>query len=109
LLQDVLLWCPRANYNGKRHLLCVCTNENFALLWFHPHGCPGLVRQQIFWLFRESLNLLKINHYVLSGNNHNGMLAEQLNRYLNKGLRIMSNERDSVRAVLEAMQLLVYA
>jgi hypothetical protein len=45
---------------------------------------------KFFGVFRESLDLLKINHHVLSGDNHDGMLVERLNRYLNKGLRIMS-------------------
>ena len=64
---------------------------------------------KFFGVFRESLDLLKINHHVLSGDNHDGMLVERLNRYLNKGLCIMSNERDSVRVTLEALLLLVYA
>jgi hypothetical protein len=37
------------------------------------------------------------------------MLVEQVDWYLNKGLRIMCNERDSVRVALEAILLLLYA
>ena len=37
------------------------------------------------------------------------MLVERLNRYLNEGLRIMTNERDSTRVALEAILLLIYA
>ncbi len=37
------------------------------------------------------------------------MLVERINRYLNKGLKIMTNERDSVRIALEAILLLIYA
>ena len=37
------------------------------------------------------------------------MLVERVNRYLTKGLKIMSNERDSVRVALEAILLLLYA
>ncbi len=35
-----------------------------------------------------------------------GMLVERVNRYLNKGLKIMTNERDSVRVAMEAILLL---
>ena len=44
---------------------------------------------------RESLDLLHINCHILSGGNHNPMLVERVNRYLNKGLKIMTNERDT--------------
>ncbi len=37
------------------------------------------------------------------------MLVEHVNWYLNKGLHIMCNERDSVRVALEAILLLLYA
>jgi hypothetical protein len=38
---------------------------------------------------REALDLLNINCHVLSGGNHNPMIVERINRYLNQGLRIM--------------------
>jgi hypothetical protein len=37
------------------------------------------------------------------------MLVERVNRYLTKGLKIMCNERDSVRIANEAILLLLYA
>jgi hypothetical protein len=60
-------------------------------------------------VFKESLDLLNINYHVLSGDNHIPMLVERVNGYLNEGLRIMTNERDSVRIALEAILLLIYA
>jgi hypothetical protein len=59
--------------------------------------------------FKEAVNLLQINRHVLSGGNHNPMLVERVNRYLNKGLKIMTNERDSVCVAMEAILLLLYA
>jgi hypothetical protein len=56
----------------------------------------------------ESLNLLHINCHILSGCNHNLMLVERVNHYLNKGLKIMTNEHDSIRVALEAILLLIY-
>ena len=64
---------------------------------------------KFFGVCREALDILKINCHVLSGGNHNPMLVERINRYLNKGLKIMTNERESVRVALEAILLLLYA
>jgi hypothetical protein len=55
------------------------------------------------------VDLLQINRHILSGGNHNPMLVERVNRYLNKGLKIMTNERDSLRVAMEAILLLLYA
>ncbi len=41
---------------------------------------------------QEALNLLQINYHVLSGDNHNPMMVERVNRYLTKGLKIMTNQ-----------------
>jgi hypothetical protein len=64
---------------------------------------------KFFGEFKEAVDLLQINRHVLSGGNHNPMLVERVNRYLNKGLKIMTNERDSVRVAMEAILLLLYA
>jgi hypothetical protein len=64
---------------------------------------------KFFGAFKEAVNLLQINRHVLSGGNHNPMLVERVNRYLNKGLKIMTNERDSIRVAMEAILLLLYA
>jgi hypothetical protein len=37
------------------------------------------------------------------------MLVERVNQYLNKGLKIMTNKRNSVRVAMEAILLLLYA
>ena len=64
---------------------------------------------KFFGVCSDALDLLQINRHVLSGDNHNPMMVERVNRYLNKGLKIMTNERDSVRIALEAILLLLYA
>jgi hypothetical protein len=64
---------------------------------------------KFFGVCREALDLLQINCHVLSGGNHNPMLVERVNRYINKGLKIMTNERESIRVALEAILLLIYA
>jgi len=63
---------------------------------------------KFFGVFKEAVDLLQINRHVLSGGNHNGLLVERVNRYLNKGLKIMTNERDSVRVAMEAILLLLF-
>jgi hypothetical protein len=57
----------------------------------------------------EALDLLQIHRHILSSANHNPMLVERVNRYVTKGLKIMCNERDSVRVAIEAMLLLLHA
>jgi hypothetical protein len=64
---------------------------------------------KFYGVFRKSLDLLQINCHVRSGDNHNPMLVERLCRYFNKGLRIMTKERDIIQVALEALLLLLYA
>ncbi len=64
---------------------------------------------KFFGVFKEAVDLLQINGHVFSGGNYNGMLVKLVNRYLNKGLKIMTNERDFVRVAMEAILLLLYA
>ena len=59
-------------------------------------------------VFKEVMDLLQMNYHVLSAENHDAMLMERVNRYLNKGLRVMTNERNSVRVASEAILLLLY-
>ncbi len=73
------------------------------------HTCVLDKDSKFFGVCREALNLLQINCHVLSGGNHNPMLFKRLNQYLNEGLQIMTNKRDSNGIVLEAVLLLIYA
>jgi hypothetical protein len=51
---------------------------------------------KFFGVCREALDLLQINCHVLSGRNHNPMLVKRVNRYINKGLKIMTNKLGSI-------------
>jgi hypothetical protein len=64
---------------------------------------------KFFGVCREALDLLQINCHVLSSNNHNPMMVERINRYLNKSLKILCSERDSVRIPQEGIFLSLYA
>ena len=75
--------------------------RNFHTLTIDKEG-------KFFDVFCEDVDLLQLNCHVLSSQNHNGMLAEQINHYLNKGLCIISNEWRSVQVALEAILLLLY-
>ena len=44
---------------------------------------------KFFREFKEAVDLLQIKRHVLSGGNHNPMLVKWVNRYLNKGLKIL--------------------
>ena len=80
------------------------------LLWFSI--CHTLVIDKasaFFGIFRDVTLLLHLNCHVISSENHDAMLVERVNRFLNKGLRVMTNERNSVRIAAEAILLLIYA
>ncbi len=64
---------------------------------------------KFFGVCRKALVLFESNCHVLSGANHNPMLIEGVNWYLNKDLWIMCNKQDSVQVALEAILLLLYA
>ena len=65
--------------------------------------------KKFYSVFREVVDLLQLNCHTLSGENHDGMLIERVNRYLNRGLSVMTNERESVRVAQESILLLLYA
>jgi hypothetical protein len=56
-----------------------------------------------------NLDLLCIDCHILSGDNHNPMMVKRVNQYLTKGLKIMTNKRDSVCIAHGAIVLLLYA
>ena len=59
--------------------------------------------------FSEVTDLLNLNKHELAKGNHKAMLVERFNRYLNKVLRIFSNERASNRTYVEGALLAAYA
>jgi hypothetical protein len=60
-------------------------------------------------IFRETMKMLQINIHWASGNNHDSILVERFNAYLNKGLKILCTERSTTRNFVESSQLLAYA
>jgi len=64
---------------------------------------------KFFGVFKEACDLLQLNRHVLYGGNHNPIMVERVNRYLVKGLKVMTNERGSVCIAMEAIHLLIYA
>ena len=60
-------------------------------------------------VFAETAELLGINMHVLSGENHDPMLVERVNRFLNKALTIYCGERGSVKSAPGAIQMALYA
>jgi hypothetical protein len=64
---------------------------------------------KVYGMCRKALDLLKVNHHVLSSGNHNPMIVKRLNCYLNARLRIMKNKCNSTRIALKAVLLLIHA
>ena len=59
--------------------------------------------------FAEVVSLLNLNKNELSKDNHQAMLVERFNRYLNKVMKIFTNERNSTRTYVEGALLAAYA
>ena len=59
--------------------------------------------------FTEAINLLHLNKHEISKGNHQAMLVERFNRYLNKVLKIFNNERGTNKTFVEGALLAAYA
>ena len=59
--------------------------------------------------FSEVISFLKLNKYELSKGNHQAMLVERFNKYVNKALNIFTHERSSNRTYDEGALLAAYA
>jgi hypothetical protein len=73
------------------------------------HTCVLDKDSKFYGVCHKDLDLLKVNRHVFSSGNHNPIIVEHLNCYLNAGLRIMTNERDSTCVALKAILLLIDA
>jgi hypothetical protein len=96
---------PVANANSTT---CSSAIMKIILQFGFCHTCVLDKDSKFFGVCREAMDLLQINCHFLSGGNHNPMLMERLKRYLNEGLQIMANERNSNCIALEAILLLIY-
>ena len=120
-----------SDFKGSEvYLIAACGMTGFSTIESIQHAnsttcASGIMKIQLLFgfchttvldkdskFYREikgGVDLLQINRHVLSGGNHTPMLVERVNFYLNKGLKIMMNKRDSVRVAMEAILLLLYA
>jgi hypothetical protein len=59
--------------------------------------------------FKDMCELLKIPHHLSAKGNHNAIIVERFNKFLNSGMRIFTSERGTNRVFLEAAETLCYA
>ena len=59
--------------------------------------------------FKSMCELLQIPHHLSSKGNHNAIIVERFNKFLNQGMRIFAEERGTPRVFLEAAETLCYA
>jgi hypothetical protein len=59
--------------------------------------------------FKEAFATLKIHHHLSARGHHDAILVEQFNCFLNAGLRVFNNARESNRVFVEGAQTLTYA
>jgi hypothetical protein len=59
--------------------------------------------------FKEAFATLKVNHHLSARGNHNAILVERFNRYLNAGLQVFNNDRETNRVFVGGTHMLTYA
>ena len=92
-----------------------CNSETFAqglmqvMLRFGMAHTIVLDRDSKFFkTFEATCQLLELNIHTLSSDNHDPMIVERVTRYLNKGLKILCQERESTQIGREGILLLLY-
>ena len=80
------------------------------MLWIFSHNCGTQTNTA-----SSQVNLQRLLHcsrstylHVLSGENHNPVIVERINRQLNNYLTIFCNERGTNRAALEGILMTLY-
>jgi hypothetical protein len=76
---------------GMTGFASMADSKNFASAIMKTQLCYGFCHtivldkdSKFYGVYREALDLLNINCHVLSGENHNPMMVERVNRYLTK-------------------------
>ena len=59
--------------------------------------------------FKDMCKMLNIPHHLSARGNHNAVIVERFNRYLNSGMRIFTSDRATPRVFLEGAETLCYA
>jgi hypothetical protein len=59
--------------------------------------------------FKEAFAILKIHHHLSARGHHDAILVERFNRFLNAGLHVFNNDRDSNRVFIEGAHTLIDA
>jgi len=59
--------------------------------------------------FADTVELININMHLLSEENHNPMIVERVNRFLNASSRIFCGEGDSNKVSQEGILMTLYA
>jgi len=131
LMVDIYMAGADINFEGnKYYLVAACGMTAFAIceptptqnaatfaaalmrIWLRfgfSHTIVVDKDSKFLGVFAETARLLKINLHVLSGENHNPMIVERVNRFLNSSLKIFCNERGTNRVAEEGILMALYA
>ena len=131
LFVDMYAAGAEMNFDGNKHyLIAACGMTSFAVCEATPEqNAPTFaVALMRIWLrfgfshtivldkdstflgtFLDTARLLRINIHVLSGENHNPMIVERVNHFLNSSLQIFCNERGTNRVAEEGILMALYA
>ena len=78
-------------------------------IWLRFEFAYTIVKVSVFLsVFAETAKLLGINIHVLSGENHDPMIVEGINRFLNSCLTIFCNDRGTTKVAQEGILMSLY-
>lgn len=55
------------------------------------------------------MKILKVHHYMSAKGNHNAIIVERFNKFLNSGLQAFKNDRNTNKVFVERAETLTYA
>ena len=64
---------------------------------------------KVFATFQKTCELLNLNVHILSSGNHDAMIAERVNRFLNSGMKNLCQDQGSTMIGCKTILLLIYA
>ncbi len=130
LMVDIYKVGAHKSFGGKSdHLIAACAMTGFAASESTTEAnaqtfdaaimkvmlCYGIAHtlvvnkdSKFLGTFKNNAALLHMNLHIFSGGNHDAMLVQQLNRFLNKLLHIFCNGHESNQVAVEAIQLSIY-
>ena len=104
--------CTFAHWEPLREMNSTSFSEAIMKILLSYGLCHTIIvdkDSKFMGVFKETIKLLQFNLHVASGGNHDPILNERVFRYVNKGMRVITNSLGSNRSSSQAIGMLLYA